>query len=120
MFIIKPILITGLSMFVLAFLVPAVSFSSWAALIIAAIILTLLQKVVEPILRLLFLPINIITLGLFGWIINALILWLAIMIVPGFNIGAITLFGITFGALMSLVIVSFFLSVIQNIIDSVI
>lgn len=120
MFILKPIIITAISMAILAFLVPAVSFSSWAALIIAAIILTLLQMVVRPVLKILFLPINIITLGLFGWVINALILWLAMLAVPGFMVGSITLLGVTFGTLMSLIIVSFFLSIIQTLVDSVI
>lgn len=117
--LIKPVLITGLSLFLLAMLIPAVSFSSWATLIIAAIILTLLQFTLKPILKLLFLPINIITLGIFGWIINAFILWLAAYLVPGFQLNSFMLLGISFSGLWALIVLSFLLSLIQSVVDSV-
>jgi putative membrane protein len=117
--IIKPIVITFLSILALAYFVPSISYENWATLIIASIVLTLLQKLVRPILTVLFLPFNIITLGLFAWLINVLILWLALVFVPGFHIDQVTLGGMHFGSFMSLVVVSFALSLIQAIIEFV-
>lgn len=54
--------------------------------IFASLVLGLVNLVVRPIVRLLALPITLLTLGLFGWIINALMLWLVSAIVPGFHI----------------------------------
>jgi putative membrane protein len=117
--ILKPIIITFLSIVILAWLLPSITYLSWSTLIIASVVLTLLQKIVRPILSLLLLPINIITLGMFSWVINVLILWFATAIVPGFHIDQVILFGFQFGAIFSLIIVSFLLSLIQAVIDLV-
>lgn len=52
----------------------------------ASLVLGLVNLVIRPIVRLLALPITLLTLGLFGWVINALMLWLVSAIVPGFVI----------------------------------
>lgn len=49
---------------------------NWKGYIIAALVLTLLNLLVKPILKLITLPLIIISLGLFGLVINAVILWL--------------------------------------------
>jgi putative membrane protein len=117
--ILKPIIITFLSIVILAWLLPSISYMNWTTLIIASIVLTVLQKIVRPILSILLLPINIITLGMFSWVINVLILWAATAIVPGFHIDQIVLFGVQLGAIFSLILVSFLLSLIQAVIDLV-
>src|SRR5258708_2987589 len=117
--IIKPIIITLISLFILTWLVPAVSYLNITTLVIASVVLTILNEIVRPALKILFLPINVITLGLFGWVISVLILWLLIAIVPGFHIDEINAFGIHLGWFASLVIVSFLISLIRSIIDMV-
>lgn len=52
----------------------------------AAIVLGLVNLIIRPIVRLLTLPLNLITLGLFGWVINAGMLWLVSLVVPGFQV----------------------------------
>jgi putative membrane protein len=113
----KPIFITFLSIIVLAWLVPAVSYMNWATLVVASLVLTVLNKLVRPVLKLLFLPVTIVTLGFFGWVINAAILWLAMVLVPGFHIDKVVIFSITLNRFFTLVFVSFALSVIQSLID---
>lgn len=54
------------------------------------IIFSLLSLIVRPILKILFLPINILTLGLFGWIINVILLYLLIGLVPEVHFGITT------------------------------
>ena len=53
-------------------------------LLLAAVLLGVVNAVVRPVLVFLTLPITILTLGLFLLVINALMLWLAATIVPGF------------------------------------
>ncbi len=114
--ILKSILITGLSIALLAYLLPTVSYQNLTALILASIVLTLLNKIVKPILKILFLPVNIVTLGLFSWVINLALLALATYLVPGFQIKAMVLFGQPIGWLGSLFITSFLIAIAQSFI----
>lgn len=117
--IIKPIIITLISLTVLAWLLPSVSYLNITTLVIASVVLTVLNEIVRPALKILFLPINVITLGIFSWFINVIILWLLIAIVPGFHIDQINAFGIHFGWFTSLLIVSLLISLIRSGIDLV-
>ena len=116
----KSILITLLSIVLLALVVPAITFNNWGTLLVASLVLTLLQKIVRPILKILFLPINIITLGLFSWVINVLILWLATFLVPGFHVHNLIIGGLHLGPFFSLDVISFALTLCQSLIDLVI
>jgi putative membrane protein len=53
---------------------------------IAALVLGLVNTLVKPILVLLTLPVTIVTLGLFLFVINALLFWGVAEILPGFNV----------------------------------
>jgi len=117
--LLKPIIVSIVTIFILAFVLPTVSYSDWVTLVLAALVLTLLQKIVKPVLKLLFLPINIVTLGLFSIVINVVILWLATYLVPGFSIEATTIAGIGFNQFFTLVIISFLIGFLQGIIGFV-
>jgi len=110
----RPFILTLVTLFVLSWLLPAISFTSITTLIIAGVVLTLLNGIVRPVLKLLLLPINLITFGLFSIVLNAGILWLALALVPGFHIDPIILFGMRFGELSSLVLVSACISFIHS------
>lgn len=110
----KTILVSAITILLLAWLVPSVSYSGWMALVIAAIVMALLDTLIRPVLKLLFLPINVVTLGLFGWVINAALLWLVTYLVPGFQIMPMVLLGIQLSQFMSLVVVSMLISLIQS------
>lgn len=115
----RAILITGFSLGVLAWALPTVGFSSITTLIIASLVLTILYSLVAPVLKLLFLPINIITLGLFSGIINIFLLWLATYLVPGFHIQEMVVFGTHLTQFWSLVFVSVLLGFVHSIISKV-
>lgn len=53
---------------------------------IGAVVLGLVNVFVKPILKIVSFPINIITLGLFNWIINALVIYLTVYLVDGISI----------------------------------
>ncbi|PIT90501.1 MAG: hypothetical protein COU22_01760 [Candidatus Komeilibacteria bacterium CG10_big_fil_rev_8_21_14_0_10_41_13] len=59
----------------------------WAALM-TALVLGIINVVIKPILLLLTLPINILTLGLFTFVINALLILLVSVIVSGFSVAS--------------------------------
>ena len=69
-----------------AYLYPGVSVESFLAAAIAALVLGLVNAVIRPILVLLTLPVTLLTLGLFLFVINALMFWLVAEIVPGFKV----------------------------------
>ena len=101
------ILTLGLALIITALLVPGVSLDSPGSAFIAAVILGLVNAFIKPILHIVTLPIQFVTLGLFTLLINGLILTLVAHLVSGFNIHG---FGsATIGALV-LSIVSLFLS----------
>ncbi len=60
--------------------------SGLRAAVTASIVLGLVNLLVRPIVRVLTLPITLLTLGLFGWVVNALMLWLVSALVSGFSI----------------------------------
>lgn len=117
--IIRSLLLTAITIAILAWALPTVSFMDLTTLLLASVVLTLLQAVAKPVLKILFLPINIVTLGLFSWVINVFLLWLATYLVPGFRIQPMILFNIHLGQFGSLLFISFLISFIQNLLNKV-
>ena len=76
----------------IAALLIVVKISPWAevddplALVVTALLLGIFNTILRPILIFLTLPINIVTFGLFIFIINGLILYLISLLVPGFTL----------------------------------
>jgi len=79
-------LIYAVAIMLLAYVVPGISVRSFYTALVVALVLGLVNAVVRPLLILLTLPVNILTLGLFTLVINALMLWLVATIVKGFDI----------------------------------
>lgn len=77
-------LISAGALMLVAYYVPGIAVNSFYAALVAALILGLVNALIRPILLLLTLPINILSLGLFTLVINALIFWLASSVVKGF------------------------------------
>ena len=69
-----------------AFILPGVQVASWPALAVAALVLGIVNAVVRPLLLILTLPITVLTLGLFYFVVNGLAFALAAKLVPGFEI----------------------------------
>jgi putative membrane protein len=82
------LLVIALALWVTAYILPGVEFTSWQALAISAIVLGLLNALVRPILVLLTLPITVLTLGLFYLIVNGFTFLLASKLVPGFEVSS--------------------------------
>lgn len=84
--IILKILIGALALLGVAYLIPGVEVTSFYTALIVSLILGLFNVTVRPILFVLTLPITVLTLGLFIFIINALLFWFAASFIDGFNV----------------------------------
>ncbi len=96
------LIISTVSVFVAAYLVPGVAVDGVTTAFIVAIVLGVLNVFVKPLLVFLTLPITLLTLGLFTFVINLGLIYLAEYLVTGFSIGSI-LAAILFGLILSLV-----------------
>ena len=79
-------LVTTVAVLIAAYLLPGVTVRSFFAGLLAALVLGLVNAVLRPILVILTLPITLLTLGLFIFVINALLVLLTSAIVPGFEV----------------------------------
>jgi putative membrane protein len=80
------LLVTALSLLIVARLGIGVEVSSTSDALIAALVLGLLNAVLRPVLGFIFAPLTFLTLGLFAFVLNALVLWLAAQMVGGFRV----------------------------------
>jgi putative membrane protein len=74
------------ALLLVAYLYPGVAVQSFGAAMVAALVLGLLNTVVRPLLVLLTLPVTLITLGLFLFVINALMFWAAASLLAGLTV----------------------------------
>ncbi len=80
------LLLTTLTLLVVANYVPGINVDGFYPALIAAIMLGLLNLIIRPILIILTLPVTIITVGLFVLVINASLFWFAASFIDGFSV----------------------------------
>lgn len=81
-------LINAISLYILDILFKGISFTDNKALLITALMLMLVNSFLGPILKILSLPLTIISLGLFSFILNAFVLKLSFSLASGANINS--------------------------------
>lgn len=90
--IFRSILVYSVAIAVTSLFLPSISYSNqFITLIVTAIVMGITNTFIRPILNLILLPVNIITLGLLGLLMNAIILFIVTLLVPEFNIIPFTL-----------------------------
>lgn len=82
--------IITLAIFALPYFVTGVTVNSILTAIVVSACLVFLNMVVKPIITILTLPINILTLGLFSIVINGIFFWLVAQIISGFGVATFT------------------------------
>jgi putative membrane protein len=80
------LILNALAVILVSYIVPGVQVNGFFTAFITAFVIGLINAVIRPVLLVLSLPINILTLGLFTLVINALMFWLASALVPGFQV----------------------------------
>ncbi len=97
--IIIQLLLTALAVYISARFTPGVHIASYWSAIVVALVMTLLNIFVKPILTFISLPITLLTMGLFLLIINAIIILIASYLVGSFHVdgfGSAILFSVVF------------------------
>ncbi len=95
--LILKLFLSALAVFVSAYVIPGVRVESYVTALIVAVVLGVVNMILKPILVILTLPITILTLGLFYFVINAILVLLVASVVPGFFVsgfGAALLFSL--------------------------
>ncbi len=95
------LLLSAIAVFVLAELLTGVAVDNYMTSLIVAVVLSVLNVLLKPILVILTLPVTIVTLGLFLFVVNALIILLADKLIAGFSVDGIWT-AILFSVLLSI------------------
>jgi len=80
------LIVNALAFYVTAYIVPGVRIENFESLAVVAIVWGVLSVILKPILVLLTLPVNIMTLGLFTFVINAFMIMIMAGLVRGFKV----------------------------------
>ncbi len=96
------LILSSIAVFVTAHVLPGVHLNSFGTAVAVAIVLGLVNAVIRPILFILTLPINILTLGLFSFVIIGSLVMLTSAIIPGFQVDGF-LWAIAFAVLLAFI-----------------
>lgn len=86
------LLATALSLLVVDIIFPGVNLANFPAALIAAAAIGIVNSGIKPVLSLLSLPLNLLSLGAFSLVVNGLCFWLASVLVPGFRVSGLLAF----------------------------
>jgi putative membrane protein len=102
-------IISALSLMIVAYIFPGIQLQGMGAALIAPIVIGLINATIGLIVKIITLPLTILTLGIFWLIINALMLQLAAALVPGFYVDGFwsAFFGAIVLSLVSMILRSF-------------
>jgi putative membrane protein len=79
--------LNAVALLTVAYVMPSIQIASFGTALLAALLLGLINAVVRPLLLILTLPVTLLTLGLFIFVINGLMFWLASSLLEGFAVG---------------------------------
>ena len=82
------LLINGFAVFVADYLLSGVMVDNFVTAVVVSIVLGIVNTFIKPIVLLFTLPLNILTLGLFTFIVNGLMILLVSNIIPGFEVAS--------------------------------
>ena len=83
------LLITAFGLWAAATIVPGVQITGWQALLVSALLLGIVNAVIRPIILILTLPLTVLTLGLFIFVVNGISLGTVAWLVPGFQLAGL-------------------------------
>jgi putative membrane protein len=79
-------LVNALALFALPYIFTSITVDSFVTALVVAVVLGLINTLIRPLLVILTLPVTIVTLGLFIFVINGLLFWAVGSFVPGFHV----------------------------------
>ncbi|RQD75597.1 MAG: phage holin family protein [Candidatus Syntrophonatronum acetioxidans] len=93
----------GLALYFTAHLIEGIDLEGFFASLLAALVLGLVNAIIRPIISILTLPLNILTLGLFTFVINGFMLWVVSTTMTGFYVENVFFVGILGAIVMSII-----------------
>lgn len=106
------IVINAISLYIVSVLMTSVHINSLASLITLTIIFGLLNLIVKPVIEFFSIPMTFLTMGLFSFVINGIVLKLAFNIVPGAS-----LYGF-FNSIIAAILLTIANTIFYNVLDS--
>jgi putative membrane protein len=102
--------ITAVSVMAAAWIIPGISYDSTGVLLGASLLLGIINAFVRPVLLLLSLPFILVTMGLFIFVVNALLMLFVSSVIPGFHVDGFwnAFFGAILIGFVNVVLSSFF------------
>lgn len=97
---------TAVSLLITAHVVPGLDVTGFFAALIAAAVIGLVNAIIRPILSLLTFPINLLTFGLFTFVVNGFTLWLSTLFTPGYGFRIDGPFAALFGSVVLAIVSS--------------
>lgn len=91
------------------YIVPGIYDAGWETTLLVALVWSVITLIIKPVLKILTLPITIVTFGLFSFVLNALLFWSMTLIVPGFSVAGF------WAALLGALVLSIFSWLIQMV-----
>ena len=95
-------IVSALAILITAYILPGVQVDGIFAALVLAVVLGVINTILRPVLIFFTLPLTIITLGLFAFVINGLLILLASYIVPGFAVESFW-YALLFGIVLAIV-----------------
>jgi putative membrane protein len=105
-------LVSALALWIVAQIIPGVELRGFGSALAASIVIAVVNVVLGPVLRFVFFPVTLLTLGLFLLVLNALLLKLASVFTPGFAVRGFL------AALLGSVVLTIVTSVLRHMISS--
>ena len=102
-------LINAAALIITAYLPTGFHVEGYTTALLAAIIIGLLNVFIRPILLILTAPFNLLTLGLFTFVVNAIVIWLATLIIPGLTVDSF------WSAIIAAVVLSFVSTILSHV-----
>lgn len=87
--LVSNLIINTLALLIVSYIIPGFRLDNLTSALVAAVMIGLVNTFIKPLIVLITLPLNFLTLGLFTFIINILMLFLAAALTPGFHIDGI-------------------------------
>ncbi len=94
-------IVSAMVVFAVSYVAPGVKVDSFTSALVVALVLGIINAFLKPVLLILTFPVNVLTLGLFTFVLNALLIILVSKIVPGFEVGSF-LSAFFFGIILSI------------------
>lgn len=111
--IVVALVLNALALMVTAYIVPGIKVADFTTALLAGIVLGVVNTFVRPVLSYLTTPINNITLGLFAFVVNALVLFIVSFVVPGFEVSGLV--AAILGAIVLAVVATVLTSLLKDV-----